>query len=407
MKYLVVFILFFFLISCNSFLQAQWVKTNCPYKKAIYCFSINGTDIFAGTYQGGVFLSTNYGTNWDQINNGITDSVIRSLANNGSNIFAGSSNNGLFLSTNNGTNWKTLSNGLSGDYIIYSLAVKGTDVFAGTWGNGIQLSTNNGLSWITINNGLTEKFISALALSENNIFAGTSDSGVFLSTNYGANWTKADNGLPNIRISAIAVSGNNIFVGTEGFGVFRSTDNGTNWVDINNGLSNAMVEALTRSGTNIFAGSYGGVCLTTNYGTTWIPVNDGLYENIYIWSLAVDGSYIYVGTDTTGIWRRPLSELVGITKENAELPKQFVLSQNYPNPFNPSTVINYHVSANSHVTLKIYNLLGVVVRTLVDERQSPGNYSSPFEAKDLPSGIYFYKLEAGQFTQVKKMILVK
>ncbi len=87
--------------------------------------------------------------------------------------------------------------------------------------------------------------------------------------------------------------------------------------------------------------------------------------------------------------------------------KSFALGQNYPNPFNPSTVINYAVQHNSHVTLKVYDLLGNEVVSLVDEQKPAGEYFAEFNASNLSSGIYFYRLSAGNFSEMKKMVLIK
>jgi len=96
------------------------------------------------------------------------------------------------------------------------------------------------------------------------------------------------------------------------------------------------------------------------------------------------------------------------SKENAK-PAKFQLFQNYPNPFNPSTVISYRLSVISKVTLKVYDVLGRELSTLVDEEQQPGSYNSQFSIQNsqLPSSIYFYRLQAGEFSQMKKMILLK
>ena len=98
--------------------------------------------------------------------------------------------------------------------------------------------------------------------------------------------------------------------------------------------------------------------------------------------------------------------VVGIEEETA-LPNEFALEQNYPNPFNPSTTINYSIAEISKVSLKLFNLLGEEVTTLVNEDKSAGNYSVEFNAANLPSGVYFYQLRAGDFIQTKKMILLR
>jgi hypothetical protein len=83
------------------------------------------------------------------------------------------------------------------------------------------------------------------------------------------------------------------------------------------------------------------------------------------------------------------------------------LSQNYPNPFNPSTIINYQLPNTSDVKLIVYDLLGQEVRTLVNEKQNAGSYQVQFDGSNLASGVYFYKLSATEFTETKKMILIK
>jgi hypothetical protein len=93
--------------------------------------------------------------------------------------------------------------------------------------------------------------------------------------------------------------------------------------------------------------------------------------------------------------------------ENKVLPEQFHLSQNYPNPFNSTSVIKYSIPKSSQVTLKIFNTLGEELQILVNEERSPGTYELNWNAANLPSGVYFYQLEAGDFVQTKKMILLK
>lgn len=88
-------------------------------------------------------------------------------------------------------------------------------------------------------------------------------------------------------------------------------------------------------------------------------------------------------------------------------PEEFILEQNYPNPFNPVTVISYQLSVNSYVTLKIFDILGKEVETLVNEQKQAGSYKVQFNASHLASGVYLYKLQAGSFTAVKKFVFMK
>lgn len=101
------------------------------------------------------------------------------------------------------------------------------------------------------------------------------------------------------------------------------------------------------------------------------------------------------------------TNITGVEEIVEAKPKEFVLGQNYPNPFNPSTSIEYQVSNSELVTLKVYDILGNELKTIVNKVHSPGNYKINFDASGLPSGVYFYRLQAGEFVSSRKMILMK
>ena len=89
------------------------------------------------------------------------------------------------------------------------------------------------------------------------------------------------------------------------------------------------------------------------------------------------------------------------------IPEKYSLAQNYPNPFNPTTIIKYQIPELSFITIKVYDVLGSEVVTLVNEEKVAGNYEIEFNATQLPSGVYFYRLQAGNFIETKKMVLMK
>ena len=126
-------------------------------------------------------------------------------------------------------------------------------------------------------------------------------------------------------------------------------------------------------------------------------------EYSFVEKIAESGKYFYrlKQIDLDGTFE--YSPTVEIVIQN---PKTFELTQNYPNPFNPSTRIQYQVSSNSHVSLKVFDIIGNEVATLADEYKSAGSYEVEFGAANLASGIYFYKLQAGSFVETKKMILL-
>jgi photosystem II stability/assembly factor-like uncharacterized protein len=241
-----------------------------------------------------------------------------------------------------------------------------------------------------------------------NLFAGTQGGHVFLSSNNGTSWSNADSGLANTDVWSLAVSGINLFAGTYGSGVYLSTDDGTSWNDVDSGLTNAKVVSLDVSGTNLFAGTYGGgAFLSTNNGKSWSNVDLGL-TNLNVVSFASDGGSLFAGTWYGGVWKRALSEMItDESQEVQDVPERLSLSQNYPNPFNPSTVIAYQLPTNNFVTLKIFDVLGREIASLVNERQTAGSHSVTFSANGLPSGVYFYRLQAGNYTETRKLVLLK
>jgi hypothetical protein len=130
------------------------------------------------------------------------------------------------------------------------------------------------------------------------------------------------------------------------------------------------------------------------YGTNGQPLT-GVLQN---------GNFIL----RAGFWyqtRHVITDVERLPETN--LPSEFRLWRNYPNPFNPTTIISYALPKQSMVTLRIYDILGRAIKTLVQETQEPGNYRVRLDASDLSSGVYFYRLVAGSFVDTKKLLLLR
>jgi photosystem II stability/assembly factor-like uncharacterized protein len=141
---------------------------------------------------------------------------------------------------------------------------------------------------------------------------------------------------------------------------------------------------------------------TTDAGATWH--NTGLGKVINRIRVINDTVAYAAGRSKMLKWT---TETVGVHQISSEVPDNFSLSQNYPNPFNPSTTINYSIKKSGFVNLAIYDPKGAHIHTLVNEEQKQGSYSASFDALHLPSGVYFYKLTINNFSETKKMLLVK
>jgi photosystem II stability/assembly factor-like uncharacterized protein len=286
---------------------------------------------------------------------------------------------------------------------VNSLAVYGTNLFAGTYG-GVFLSTDSGTNWTAVKTGLTNSSVQSFAVSGTKVFAGTLGGGVFLSTNDGTNWTAVNNGLTGSYVFALALSGSNLFAGTDG-DVFLSTNNGTSWTRTSTGLTSAGVFCFTISGANLFAGTDDGVFLSTNDGNAWTAINAGL-TNSFVQTFAIHGTSLFVGTEG-GVFSRPLSEMVADVERAEFSPNSFLLEQNFPNPFNPSTTIKYELPRASQVSLSVYDVLGREVSVLVNDRRDAGDYQVKLDGSNLASGVYFYRLQAGDFVATKRLVLLR
>ncbi len=208
---------------------------------------------------------------------------------------------------------------------------------------------------------------------------------VFRTIDGGTSWNIAQNGLPS-KFKAEGKVLNKVIITSNPFnaleyiliipeaGIYLSTDGGDNWSQLPSPINRAPLNAVIARGGGdevVLVGFHAG--------------------SIYVYKLR----------------NAPNS----IERENGQLPQSFALYQNYPNPFNPSTVISYQLSEVSNVELKVFDLLGREVATLVNETQGSGYFSVKFKIDDLKfgisSGIYFYQLKTDKFIQVKKMILMK
>ena len=432
----------------------NWTKTSLP-DVQVRSLAINlSGDIFAGTFGAGIYRSTDNGDTWVNIGNGLFDYVGPIAINAMGDIFVGT-DGGVFYSSDNGESWSLT--GLT-DVRVASLAINDSgNIFAGAYYGpnyscGVFISTDNGNTWTQVNNGLTNPHVRCLAINQSgDIFAGTYGE-VFRSTDNGNNWVQTPLPWANVHALAINIVGD-IFAGTfQSGGAYRSTDNGNSWTAINSGLSSDALSFAINSDGYIFAGTYSSgvfrsvestipvelisftasvnennVTLswttateTNNQGFEVQRSNGGEFEPIafvngngtttevqiysYIDRNVKDGSYSYrlKQVDFDGTF-----EYLNVVEVNVAAPSVFALDQNYPNPFNPTTTINYYVPEVSFISLKVYDVLGNEIATLVNENKPAGNYKAEFNAAGIPSGIYFYRIQAGSFIDTKKMILLK
>jgi hypothetical protein len=307
-----------------------------------------------------------------------------------------SSGNEIWSKTFGGTNWDL---GLSitvtsdGGYVVtgyqVSISAGGEDVGL------LKTDTDGNLLWFR-NFGGTEN-------DGGEDVKETSDGG-FIITGYTASFTAGQKDVWLIKTDSEGIQQwSKSFGGTlhdVGYSVVQSQDGGYIVAGVTNsfGAGGADMGLLKTDslGNLIWITSIGGP--NVDLATDIMRTSDGGH--------IITGSTDSFGAGLDDVWLVKLEPDITSVEENFIL-KDFDLSQNYPNPFNPKTVISYQLPVGSNVALKVFDLLGREVATLVDEYNPAGSYEVNFNAKELSSGIYFYTMNAGSFVQTKKMILLR
>ena len=398
-----------------------------------------GTTYFGGTQDNG-HLKFNSGTNWDQVYGGDGGFAAQDQTNP-----LVSYEEYVYLtmrkSTNGGFSWNSCTTGLtdanssSNSLFIapFVMNQKNSSVLlAGS--NKVWATANSGTGWSQVSNALTTGFVSALTITNSASpylgFAGTTNGHVFICTSLDpANgtsntWTDispaGNNGAYVRRITIDPSNQQNIYVCYSGYNndnnfptrhIWYSGNQGTSWADISGDLPDVPVHTLLVDPaipTTLYIGTETGVYQSTNRGTNWVAANTGMPAFAPVDELVFQTGSTYIFAFTHGRSAFVTALPTPVKPEvPPNTPTSFELSQNYPNPFNPSTVIKYSVPADVNVNVSVYNTKGELVRTLVNQFQRTGFYSVKFDGLGLSSGIYFYKVEAGKYSQVKKMVLLK
>ncbi len=423
---------------------ATWTQKNSGlghfYIKSMH-ISSDG-NIYAGT-GGGIYRSTDNGNSWYQV--GVTVALVKGMTISPLNGYIFTLVNGIARSTDNGLSWSPMNSGLI-SYDTRQITIKndGT-IFCGLGANdnGILFrSTNNGVNWIRSDTGLAVQTVNGIATdSDGNVYVGIENNGVYKSTNNGSNWFKIGN-PPSGKLAFNSVG--DLFLASWGGGLWklpagdtvwinitgtlypyidcifigsndyiyaaknRSTDNGATWTSLSIPGNNVYSYTENSLG-HLFCGTYnyGGVFRSTDYGITWESINTALPTQD-VRCVAVDtGSYLYAGPWGYSLYKTTTSTVTSVEEERYT-PTSFYLEQNYPNPFNPSTTISWQSPASGWQTIKLYDLMGREIETIVSGYYEAGSHSTLYIVNSsLPSGVYFYQLKADEFVQTRKMILLR
>ncbi len=406
--------------------------------------SSDGTKIIAGVEGGRLYISTDSGENWDETapaGNASKSWYAIAMSGDGSKIIAGVWGEWLYISTNGGSNWDVTDpmpddEDKNKNWSTTSMSSDGSRIVAGVYSERLFISENLGDNWIESQPAGDFDFnwnTTAISGDGNIILAGVFNGKVYVSSDGNISWSETTLPTWYYATSAISTDGSKAIVG--------SSPSGRLWVN----TSPLPVELISFTGelignevllewkTAIEVNNYGFEVVRKNggngewekigfvqgHGTTNSPkeysftddltlnLNPNLTQVSYrLKQIDLDGTFAYSKIVTV--------DLTSITSVDEIIVYEFALEQNYPNPFNPTTTIKFTIPSLGdenfrplHTQLVVYDILGREVATLINKELQPGIHQVSFNALNLPSGVYFYKLITNEFMGIKKMLLLR
>lgn len=421
-------ILLLILSNTNIYSQSNWIVQTSPTSKYLnrVFFVDNNTGWIAGDL-GLILNTTDNGQRWTEQYTGTFDNIFNIFFLNerlgwaltwqvipDSALYTGTI---LLTTTNGGDNWLKSKFEKSDHYLKTIYFLDSLTGFTSGAPGGMYKTVDGGNRWNLTPIDSTSGFILPLESIKflNNLtgyacggvrdFAGT----VWKTSNGGSLWKATIVGPEPLNDLYINNASKAICVGGDfeyGSSYVKTTNAGTNWIYDTLGVFGVAraidfrtpSEAWISIGDKFSVTKDTGNTFTSFYTTDSIRLNDLCFtDSLNGWAVGYNGAILKYVYSSTGI--KNLSD-------NSN-PDIFTLYQNYPNPFNPVTKISYELRFKNYVFLKVYDLLGNEISTLINEKQNAGIYSVNFNGNNLSSGVYFYELKVGEYSQIKKMLLIK
>ncbi len=422
-------LIFIFSLSSHSEIISQWFQIDSlPQYNNLSAIEFTNKDTgwAVGTY-GTIIKTINAGITW-LLQDSLTyahlcdikfiDEQIGIIA--GGSSVSGQYESVILKSTNSGLNW--VRKPIGSDLFLYSISFSDFNniTVVGEFGN-IRRTIDGGETWSFQNSFVTSNLYGTFFIDTLNGFIVGGyplippfDPYTILKTvNAGATWSKHfyNKALTDIYFTD---SNNGFIVGVQGT-ILKTTNGGGFWETKRSSSEYQDLNSVFCIDSNIIwaVGNVGTILKSIDSGNSWELVNSGTTKNLQDITFIDKNNGWVVGDD--GIILYTKNGGVTSTEPELDIPIDFLLSQNYPNPFNPTTIISFQLPVSGNVTLKVYDVLGNEVATLVNEYRSAGSYQIEFSStgglessiKHPASGVYFYQLHAGDFVETKKMILLK
>jgi hypothetical protein len=383
-------------------------------------------------YNGTVIKTSNYGMNWSNASGNlpssielvnifaINDSVVLTVGNIGDTTF-------VYRSSNNGLNWARVFTQNDGylDAIWMRTAATGFmmgDPVGGRW--SLWKTTNAGLNWDSTGLNLPQAgseygYNNCLFCSQENIWFGTNNYRIYYSSNYGQSWqVQPTPASQTIRVIYRAYYFFGFFAG--GSQLLETTNNGTNWTVVTDMPGTGNISGITEPNPGVINGPPNGLPIISRQNKVYIYNGWQLHWDT-LYTAPANINYLFKSFQepnnnwgggcfalrTAGGIAVCACQLGNIKSIHDVIPQSYKLYQNYPNPFNPVTMIKFEIPEYADVKLIVYDVLGNEITVLANEYLKQGIYEIQWDASNQSSGVYFYKLITSQFTETKKMVLIK
>lgn len=336
-----------------------------------------------------------------------------------SSVYLAVGNNGIIAkTTNSGTNWSTTSLGTTIFNDIYFIN-SNTGWIAGEGGK-IYKTTDGGTNWNAKTSGTTNSLRDIFFINDQKGWACGNNGELLITSDGGENWVKYHSNTSNQLRSVFFLNASEGWMTGSNGTILHSIDGGlpVELTSFTASLSEGKVTLNWQTATEI--NNYGfdvQRSVVSNQQTDdWEKIgfveghgnNNSVIDYLFVDDNLTSGNYSYRLKQIDNDGSFSYSEIINV--EIGELPTIFELSQNYPNPFNPITKIKFAIplsASNSLVTLKVYDVMGREVTTLINEQKLAGNYEVFFNGDELSSGVYFYKITVKEFISTKKLIILK
>jgi photosystem II stability/assembly factor-like uncharacterized protein len=391
----------------SDYCSAQWTVVSTQGNEAV---SFPSVSTGYSTSNGITKKTTNGGFNWSSLSGGNLTGIF--FLNNTTGWVVGYP--GYIGKTTNGSSFTQQPTGIS-DRLndVYFINENTGWVVGGDFSaERIFKTTNGGTNWDIQTSGTANKLFSVYFINENTGWAvgGPSSPKIIKTTNGGANWFNQSTTGISTPLYSVKFANENTGWAVAGYlggeTIVKTTNGGTNWFSQSSNDTRYLRDCYVIDSLRAVAVGQGGkIITTTNGGTNWNVMQTG--STVELWSVDFPSDSVGYAIGSNVVLKTTNGGLTFTAEIQNQIPESFALYQNYPNPFNPKTIIKYQLPINNFVKLAVYDVTGKEVAMLVKEVLQPGTYEVTFDGSRLASGFYFYKINAGKYTDTKKMMMLK